>query len=262
MRTLKTYKELTDYIDAFGKKNMSLLIIVSKGGLGKTTLSENVLIKQDPVVFKGHVTPLAMYKELFFRSQEEKDFITIFDDVDALLGSKTNVALLKQLCETRENKTIRYSSTSHILRGIPSDFEVSCKVLMMLNDVETLRANQSLKALLTRAHLIYFEPSDSEVLSYLKTFSKDNQIINFLTKYVPFSENMNFRVYERAAELKKAKLNWKDEIINSLKIDSKLFELHSLMELYHSDKERLKHFEGSRMTYYRTKKKLLSKLNK
>jgi hypothetical protein len=262
MRTLTKYNELDEYVKAFGRKNMNLLIIVSRGGLGKTTISENALMELDPIIFKGHVTPLAMYKELLERNNEEKDFVAIFDDVDSLLQNKTNVALLKQICETKENRPVKYFTTSKLLGDLPQEFETSCKVLMLVNDLNLFIENPALKALYTRAHVVQFEPSNDEILEYLKSFSRDGQIVKFIESYIDFSKELNFRIYERAIELKKAKLDWKKEIINSLQIDSKLFEMSFLLETYKTDLERIKNFSGERASYYRTKKRFLEKIKK
>ena len=257
MVTIKDYEKLNKYMTAFGSKALNLMIIVSRGGLGKTFLAEEALMEEAPIIFTGHVTPLGMYKELLERNKEEQDFIVIFDDVDSLMLNKTNVALLKQLCDTREEKTIRYSTTSPILNENDKEFETKCKVLMLMNDVKT--DDKNLDALLTRAHLIIFDPPDTDVIRHMKTFGKDNQILDFIETYAPFSKSLNLRVYKRAVELKEAGLDWRDEVVNELKIDNRLFQIESLLRKYDNDKDREEHFVDSRATYYRYKKLFLAK---
>ena len=257
MLTIKDYDKLDKYMLAFGNKALNLMIVVSRGGLGKTFIAEESLIEHAPLIFTGHVTPLGMYKELLERNKEEKDFIVIFDDVDTLMLNKTNVALLKQLCDTREEKTIRYSTTSPILKDMDSEFETSCKVLMLMNDVKT--EDKNLDALLTRAHLINFEPPDVEIIDRMKTFGDEKDILDFIHIYAPFSKSLNFRVYKRATELKKAGLDWKEEVINELKIDNRLFEIEKLLRKHDNDQDREKEFTDSRSTYYRYKKLFVNK---
>lgn len=257
MTEIKTYKALHNYIGAFGKKQLNLLVVVSRGGLGKTFISEDSLIEHGPLVFTGHVTPLSMYKELFQRNEEEKDFIVIFDDVDTLVMNKTNVALLKQLCDTREEKTIKYFTTSHLLKNLHSSFETSCKVLMLMNDVKT--GEKNLDALLTRAHLVHFNPSDVEILKELKRFAQDKLIVDFIELYAPLSKQLNFRVYKRAEELKNSELEWKTVVIDELGVDKRLFEIEMLLRTYKTDKEREQNFSESRANYYRFKRLFLAK---
>ena len=257
MIKVKTYKELQNYIKAFSRKKLNLLIVVSRGGLGKTFIAEEALIEEAPLTFTGHVTPLSMYMELYKRNKEEKDFIVMFDDVDALMLNKTNVAILKQLCDTREEKTIKYFTTSPTLKDVPKEFETSCKVLMNMNSLET--EDNNLNALLTRAHLVDFNPSTEEVLKHLKEFADDKEILDFLEKYAPFVKSLNLRVYKRADEIKQSKLDWKQEILSELDIDMRLFEIETLLKKYKTDNERERHFSESRSSYFRLKKLFISK---
>jgi len=256
MIEIKDYKTYRKYMQAFKTKELNLLVVVSRGGLGKTFISEEELIEEAPLVFTGHVTPMSMYKELYARHQEEEDFLVIFDDVDALMLNKTNIALLKQLCDTREVKQLKYSTTSPSLR-IPLEFDTRCKVLMLMNDLNP--SDPNLQALMSRAHLINFVPSDTEILSNIRTFGDDKEILDFISVYAPFSKTLNLRIYKRALELKEAKLEWHSTIINELHVDPYLLEVHDLLIKYKTDKERDKHFSGGRATYYRKKKLLLSK---
>lgn len=257
MISLKDYNSLFEYMRAFGEKKLNLLIVVSRGGLGKTFIAEEALTEHGPITFTGHITPLGMYKELIQRNKEEKDFIVIFDDVDTLMLNKTNVALLKQLCDTREEKTIKYVTTSPVLRDISPEFETSCKVLMLMNDVKT--EDKNLDALLTRAHLINFNPPDTEIIRYMKTFGSDKEILDYIELFAPFSKTLNLRVYKRAIELKAAGLDWKQEVANDLNIDERLFEIERLLRKYKTDQEREKHFSQSRPQYYRYKNLFMSK---
>lgn len=261
MLTIKTYHQLKKFVQAFAKKELNLLICVSRGGLGKTFIVEDALIEQGPLIITGHVTPLKLYLEVLERTEEERDFILVFDDVDALLLNKDIVALLKQLCDTKEDKTIKYFTTSPILKKFPSEFETSCKVIMLMNTLNPKEPN--VKALMSRAHLVKFNPPDTEILEYLKSWAMDKTILNFIEKFAPFSKSLNLRTYVRAKELKNSKLDWKQEIINVLEVDERLFAIQKLLKQYKTDKERFEVFYkkgfGSRMSYFRAKKRFLNK---
>ena len=257
MITINSYEDYRKYMKAFKLKKLNLLTVVSRGGLGKTYMAEKELEDEAPLVFTGHVTPMSMYKAIYDRSRQEQDFIVIFDDVDSLMLNKTNVALLKQLCDTRETKTLAYYSSVAMLGSTPNNFETRCKVLMLMNDLNP--ADPNMKALMTRSHLVNFTPPDVEVLANMRTFGKDKEIFDFIGIYAPFSEALNLRCYKRAVELKDSGLDWKASIIDDLKIDPQLLEIYKLMKAYKTDKERVSHFTDSRPTYFRKKKFLLSK---
>ena len=257
MLTISKYQELFEFINAFQKKKLNLLIIVSRGGLGKTFITEEALMEQAPLTITGHVTPLKLYREVLTRTEVEKDFILVFDDVDALLTNKDLIALLKQICDTRDEKIIKYFTSSPILKDTPSEFETSCKVIMLMNSLRVEDPN--IKALMSRAHLLDFRPPDTEILNNLKSWADDENILKFIERFAPFSKTLNLRVYKRAEELKDSGLDWKQEIINILEIDSRLFEISDLLKKYSTDKEREEHFSASRPSYYRFKKLFLLK---
>jgi len=259
MIIIDNYDDYRAHMRAFKKKKLNLVSVVSRGGLGKTFISEDELMEEAPLVFTGHVTPMSLYMTLYERNCEEQDFIVVFDDVDALLLNKTNVAILKQVCDTRETKTVKYFTSSPTLRSnqIPQEFETRCKVLMLMNDLNPEDSN--LKALMTRSHLINFKPSDMEVLDNMKTFADDKAILKFIEIYAPFSSSLNLRCYKRAVELKDSGLDWKRSIVDDLQVDSHLLEIHNLILKYKANKERELKFSGGRATFYRKLKILLSK---
>ena len=69
MIELKIYKDLYDYVTAFKNKQINLLVIWSRGGLAKTYTTEEALIEEAPLIFSGHTTPLAMYKDIYYKTQ-------------------------------------------------------------------------------------------------------------------------------------------------------------------------------------------------
>jgi len=129
MIELNTYKDFHDYIDAFKKKKMNLLVVLSRGGLAKSYTVEEALIESAPLIFSGHVTPLSMYYRIYERTVEDKECFVIFDDVDTLVANKSNVSLLKQICDSREEKIIRYASSTQMIKDLPPEYETKCKVI-------------------------------------------------------------------------------------------------------------------------------------
>jgi hypothetical protein len=256
MLEIKTYSELKKYIKAFGQRKIGFLTILSRGGLGKSFLTEEILAEQAPLILNGHITPLSLYKTLQNENNEDKSFILVIDDLDGILHNKTNVAILKAVCDTKETKIVKYTSTTRLLSDDEKEFETNCKVILLANSLNI--GNDDLTALATRANIINFCPPNIEILNFLKTFAEDKEIINFIAKYAKFSRNLNLRVYARAVELKRSLLDWQQEIINSMQIDKDLVEFENLKK-YKTDKERIEHFSKSKATYFRIKKILATK---
>lgn len=202
---IRRYQELTKYMDAFAQGHISLLIVRGGGGIGKTHNLTSSLKNEEPHFFNGHATPLSIYLKL----SKKPDELAVFDDVDSLITNKVSVALLKQICEIKEGKIVRYETT-HKVEGqeIPSSFESNNKVCLLCNDFK--RIGRNIKALLTRGIYLDFQPSNWEVLRIVKQMSGlDEEIYNYLCKVNKDIKEMNFRIYQKCVELKDASINWR-----------------------------------------------------
>ena len=200
---LFTYKEQINYIEAFKKRFISLLIFQGRGGTGKSYNVERLLEGENYIMFKGHSTPLSIYQ----RCLKNPNALVVFDDVDALLNNKTAVALLKQLCDTKEEKKVYYSTTSKLDgEEIPKEFISRNKVLLLCNSY--IGTNDDLKAVLTRGFYFHFEPTNEEVFKALSKFATDKQLLKEFEKNLYKIPNFNFRLYEKALQLKEAKLDY------------------------------------------------------
>lgn len=212
---LTTYDTLKLYTDAFGDEQISLLVLQGRGGIGKTFMVEESTKESECIYFNGHATPLSIY----LKAHKNPDSLAVFDDVDTLMTNKITVSLLKQICEMKEEKIIRYNTTFTIKEGaIPSKFTSTNKVCLTCNDFH--RIGKNIKALLTRAIFIDFRPSNEEVLGVIKKFPNlDLPIFSFLEANSKTIKDMNFRTYIKCVELKKAKLDWQEYLSREYQID-------------------------------------------
>lgn len=210
MITINTYKELEQYIQAFSKEQINLLIIKSRGGLGKTsTTTTTIPPNNNTFLVKGHATPLSIYIKIL----QEQPQLIIFDDVETLLHNKRNTSLLKQVCDTQPVKTVNYHTT-HRIDGnlIPSSTKTTAKTLILCN---TLNNGEEVKALLSRAIIINFKPSNEEILNKIAKFDKaDKEIIKTLKNITNYTQ-INLRTYTKTLEIKKSGLDWKKYLIES-----------------------------------------------
>lgn len=262
--TIKTYNELGRYVRAFRQKHIGLLIIVSRAGLGKTSLVEEELEVEAPLVFNSHVTPLSFYQALAERTGEEKDCLIVIDEAEMMFQNNKLKTMLKLLCDTREEKVIKYMSTTPLLKGLPKEVTSEAKIVMLINTL--VPSDDSIRAIMSRGHTISFEPPDAEIFNYLNIskWAEDKEIIRFIKGYSPLSRSLTLRTYVKAVESKKSKLDWEAEIITELELDHRLLTVQRLFRNYTKDGERLKQWiaetgEGQ-ATYYRYRKIYLSKV--
>ena len=205
MININTYKELTDFVAAFEKDHLNMIVICSRGGLGKSEEARRTLDGGDIVAIGGHVTPLKLYELLY----KGRDRPVVFDESDGLLADPKHVGLLKQLCETRETKKIMWASGDRRAAEIDGGvgyFYTASHVLMLCNSFKALSANVA--ALKTRAMVVHFTPPAVEILAKIKTFATDTEIVGFLEQFHEAIPDVSLRTYRILDDLKQAGLDW------------------------------------------------------
>ena len=63
----------------------------------------------------------------------------------------------------------------------PPEFETSCKVIILMN--APVIKDPNIEALMTRAHLVHFNPSNTEILKYMEPWTEDPQVFDFVKKF-------------------------------------------------------------------------------
>lgn len=263
---IKEYDELRKYVRAFRKKHIGLLIIVSRAGLGKTTLVEEELETEAPLLLNSHVTPLAFYKLLAEKTSEDSECLIVIDEAEMMFQNAKLKTMLKLLCDTRKEKIVKYDSTTPLLRGLPPEINTRAKVVMLINTLEP--KDEHVKAIMSRGHLISFQPTDAEIFNYLNQsiWADDKEIIKFIKGYSNLSKSMSLRTYVKAVESKKSNLDWKAIILNDMELDQRLLVVQRLLEskTIKTEAKRVEAWEtitgGSKSDYYRFRKVYLGKI--
>jgi hypothetical protein len=250
MIRVETYAELHSFVEGFVNDHFNTLVICSTGGLGKSEEVRRATTGQDVVRIGGHVTPLGLYERLYVGRNKP----VIFDEIDELLSNPTHVGLLKQLCETRDKKTIMWGSKdrrAEAIDGGVGSFTTDSHVLVLCNSFTTLGANVA--ALKTRAMVLQFTPSAGEILDKMKTFAEDTEIMDFLERLHQSLPEFTLRTFSKLAELKAAGMDWRKYALDESSIPQKVLEIAELLVHHTTDTERLKLYSGSRRDYYNWK---------
>ena len=250
MIPITTYQELSEFVAAFGRWVFNMLVICSRGGLGKSEEVRRALNGNEVSYIGGHVTPLKLYEIL----HDGRDRPVVFDEIDELITNTQHVGLLKQLCETRNLKRIMWTSTDPKAAKIDGGrgyFETRSHVLMLCNSFTVLNVNVG--ALKTRATLIHFTPSSREILAKIKTFATDDEIIAFLESFHEALPDFSLRTYRLLEDLKNAGLDWQKYALQETDVPVKVKEIADLLARFDTDNERVQHYSASRRDYYNWK---------
>lgn len=195
-------------IQKFKEGYFDLLIIISRGGLGKTYNSEQILLDDDVCEIRTHITPLALYQYGYMY----KDKKMWFDDVESLFNNDKMIGLMKQFAQTQPKKHIQYLTSRDVSvkewdESIPKDYYTKCKVIMTCNNLRRIK-DSSVLALLDRGIQIFFSPSPDEIIEYIRqNFDDvDEEIIEKLKNKRNKEGQIEFSIrdYIKTYQLKKA----------------------------------------------------------
>ena len=254
--TITTYTKLSEYTQMFANGNTELLVIQSSGGAGKTELVNKIMINTNKpyLLINCHLTPLELYKLAFIY----RDMPIVLYDIESLLQSKQNIALIKQLAETSKDgiKRVGWHSTTERLEDIPHSFETKSRILVLANELPFVNKKLG-QAVLTRGFNVRFEPSNEELINKIKEFCNDSEIIEFLVQHCRYANNFNLRSAVKAVQLKKEFPScWKEELLKDMELNEEFMKVALLIQNYSSDAERIANYDKSERTFYRYKAKL------
>jgi hypothetical protein len=178
---VQTYDDLRWYSKKFAAGHFSLMMLIGPPGIGKSEIMKRTV--GDRVLWvEGQTTPFAVYCELF-RQRRRRNLHIVLNDAQVLWESKANlggsgITLLKQLCETREEKTLSWRSKAAEKAGVAESYSLTCNVALVTND--WLPRGIHSEALEDRGHLLYFDPAAGEVHAYVGTWFQDREAYDFV----------------------------------------------------------------------------------
>ena len=251
MIPIKEFHQIKPFVQGVMHREIDLLVIESRGGLGKTHTVINSVdeeTREDMLVFNGHVTPLAVYMKLYNNFNK----VVVFDDVDAMLKNKSMVAILKQVCIIGHDKTIGYTSSATFEgKPIPSQFTSNNKVIILCNNISS--GGEDMKALLSRGYYLHFNPTPRTTHEQLKTFAKDKEVLGYLEKHLHTIKDYNFRIYEKAETLKRLGMDWQYLINQEYNISNTELLIQQLKQYapQHAEREFMRETGKPTSEYYK-----------
>lgn len=257
---IKTYKELEQFYKMFAQQTCDLLIVMSKGGLGKTSMLKKVMKNTEFVYINTHSTPLQTYKTLF----DKQDCPVVMDDMDAVLKNNIFVSMLKALADTKPIKELHYSTTSKLIGNAPESFKTASNACLILNEFDV--NNKALQPILDRGFYVEFLPGKKEIMKKIRQISKahstedeQNEVLAFLEKNACKIDDFSLRTYQKALQLYRFdKSTWKPMFMKMIGFNEKVIKYLELKEKHQKDKDRIndKEWIWSRPTYFRIKQEV------
>jgi hypothetical protein len=224
MRKVSKYERLNNHYLDWYDGSRPFLAIVGRPGIGKSWGYETLLANEAYTCFKGKTTALRIFMDV----QDHPDWRIIFDDVGQLLRDPSCVELMKALCDTRPQRTVQWNTNTRLLEGRKKEFTISAPVLVVCN--RSLIDNEDVQAVLDRADAIEFDPSKQEIITKLRSYAEDQEIVDFLEK-MPILPSL--RTYETAKRWKlSTRIDWQEELMAECGVDD---HVQALIEIIRSE---------------------------
>lgn len=200
---ITNYRELREIVGLYLKRKQNF-ILISGGGLGKSTLIREIMRGKEYLFVNSKSTPLQTYLNIY--SRKEKHIYAIFDDINDLLKSSITISMLKSFCDLEPIKQINYNSTSPLLNEVKQSCSVEGNAFIILNKLNL--NNSEIKPLLDRCFVCQFEPTKEEIFKEMVRISSKyecegiKEILGFIRENMKYVD-ISLRTFVKAIELYK-----------------------------------------------------------
>lgn len=167
------HRHLADWAEGDG-----CLAVFGPAGVGKTEGYKACLGNRPYHLFRGRLSPLRMYLELYKSPHQP----VVLDDITAVLKDDNFRDMLKSLCEIGP-RVIRWYTTTAKLDGMPNEFEFRGPVLIVLNRLPP--SDPDVAAILDRCDAIAFAPTKKEIVARMRELHPGAEKIIDLIEELP-----------------------------------------------------------------------------
>jgi len=177
---------LRHYVLLIARALSNGLFVVGPGGLGKSHTISKALGEEaiSPVLLNSHVTPLALYRALFFNRTGR---VIWLDDCDSIYGNLHILGLLRSALWGTGQRIITYNS-SQLPDDLPASFTFDSRVIFCANVVP--KRNSAFLAVLTRVDTFELTATNEEILEQMRlmanrgyeslTPEECHEVVNFI----------------------------------------------------------------------------------
>ena len=217
-----TYDELERIVASFMNGRLPFLLLIGPPGTGKSEMVRRLANGRDVFTFQNHATALALYQQLYVH----RDELVVVDDLDGIHQRKSDIRLLKCLCDSTDVKRLAwYSNHQAIGDGpdqTPCSYETTSPVCIVANEWRTI--DENVRALESRATLtVLFNPSAWEVHRMVAGWFDDHAVLKFVGMCLDGINEPDIRHYVSGKKLRESgNPKWKEYLAQRLGLSEDL----------------------------------------
>ena len=208
---------LENFIIGLSKTDTNSLLVVGRAGIGKTSTVVNTLKKLgykqnvNYIYVSNYITPVEFYLLLERTNSLVEPRLLVLDDVEAILGDKRILGLLKAALWTTEGKrTITWMSGTHKIKNKTIE-DFRGKVIIILNHASL--KNPLIQAVKDRSFYYEVNFTNQEILSLMEQrikkdfleipYHSKRRVLDYIRQIGSSSPQLSLRILPLALNLYK-----------------------------------------------------------
>ena len=188
------------------------LVIVGRGGTGKSSVVHDHLPDGGAAWKSGRISPVQFYQHLY----SNRDRTIVLDDAPDIARDLKLAGLLRQLCETRDRRTISWDTQNSAIggeEGIPSSFETTSRFILITN--RWMDRHPEVEALETRCQVVKYEPTVETLHSRAWGLpGVERAVWRYVDEAIREGRvyRINYRDYMMASDLLRIGVEWEESL--------------------------------------------------
>jgi hypothetical protein len=182
------------------------MVLVGRGAIGKTEMVNKTIT--NAAFIGGAYSRIKLYNTIYDSQDKPK---IVVDEAEKLFTCKDTQNIIRQIANTTPIRRVEYPTKTYMLEDRKPYFYTSAGLLLITNRLIT--GDVFLDATLSRSLPLMFDPSDDEIIKYIRSWGENIKVINYLSKCT----KINCRVYYHANNHYQAGKDWKkliDELLD------------------------------------------------
>lgn len=206
---------MNDLIKMVLARSANACIVCGPGGIGKTySVLENLVRDEqreghDYVIFKGHMSPMALYMSLY----DNRDKTIVFDDCDSVMKNEISENLLKAALDTYERRIISWNSRA--MQALADEYDDTFEFTGRVIFISNMSQDNMNQALVSRSMVLDLNMTRADICDHIVNLAPRmvgeadvrEDCLEFIEEHKETIRDLNLRTLLKVAKIRRAAKN-------------------------------------------------------